>query len=194
MRTFLIRSIGNFFCDPEKPIRLVSRFRAQIVVFHITVPITKGFPVRSAARIAQSGPARALVRSPGELNSRVAYVNSTLAYYVSLAQAVVHYQMVNEPGYITKLVSILNKTTGEVLKNKPRCGAFFRVCSCCKSPLLSSVVAPPVHPSGIDLFVRSHQSWECALLIHVLGTEYSVLTASVFTAGCSPRTRRRLWR
>jgi translation elongation factor EF-1alpha len=38
-------SIGNLFCDPEKPIPTATRFRAQIVVFNIDVPITKGFPV-----------------------------------------------------------------------------------------------------------------------------------------------------
>lgn len=36
------------------------------------------------------------------------------------AQTIVHYQMVNEPAYITKLISVLNKTTGEVTKNRPR--------------------------------------------------------------------------
>ena len=33
----------------------------------------------------------------------------------------VHYGCVSEPGTITKLVSLLNKSTGELVKNKPRC-------------------------------------------------------------------------
>jgi hypothetical protein len=28
--------------------------------------------------------------------------------------------MVNEPAYVTKLISVLNKTTGEVTKSRPR--------------------------------------------------------------------------
>ena len=34
---------------------------------------------------------------------------------------IVHYGSVSEPGSVKKLVSILNKSSGEVVKNKPRC-------------------------------------------------------------------------
>ena len=34
---------------------------------------------------------------------------------------IVHYGSVSEPGNIKKLVSLLNKSSGEVVKNKPRC-------------------------------------------------------------------------
>lgn len=39
-------SVGNILCDPQYPIPVTTRFEARIVVFNVTVPITKGFSVR----------------------------------------------------------------------------------------------------------------------------------------------------
>uniref|UniRef100_A0A7N6F7U0 HBS1-like protein n=1 Tax=Anabas testudineus TaxID=64144 RepID=A0A7N6F7U0_ANATE len=72
-------NVGCVFCDPKKPIRACTRFRARILLFNIEVPITQGFPV------------------------------------------LLHYQTVSEPATIRKLVSILHKSSGEVLKKKPKC-------------------------------------------------------------------------
>ena len=36
---------GNVLCDPRYPIYQVKEFRAQIVVFDIKIPITRGQPV-----------------------------------------------------------------------------------------------------------------------------------------------------
>jgi elongation factor 1 alpha-like protein len=38
-------SIGNVLCDPQNPVQVSSKFQARIVVFNLTVPITKGFSV-----------------------------------------------------------------------------------------------------------------------------------------------------
>lgn len=70
--------IGDFLCDPTKPIPLVTRVQARIVVFNIVVPLIRG------------------------------------------AQVDFHYQSVTEPAKIRKLVSQLHKTTGQIVKNKPR--------------------------------------------------------------------------
>lgn len=35
-------SVGNILCDPQKPVQVSSKFQARIVVFNVTVPITKG--------------------------------------------------------------------------------------------------------------------------------------------------------
>eukprot|EP00124_Ichthyophonus_hoferi_P004534 Ihof_evm1s512 gene=Ihof_evmTU1s512 len=69
---------GMLLCDPEYPIKCVSRIQAQIVVFNVDVPITKG------------------------------------------CQTIVHYQMLNQPAVISKLEILLDKTTGEIAKKKPR--------------------------------------------------------------------------
>lgn len=70
--------IGDFLCDPTKPIPLVTRVQARIVVFNILVPLIKG------------------------------------------SQVDFHYQSVTEPTKIRKLVSQLHKTTGQIVKSKPR--------------------------------------------------------------------------
>ncbi|XP_028295207.1 HBS1-like protein isoform X1 [Gouania willdenowi] len=72
-------NVGCVFCDPKEPIRTCTRFRAQILLFNIEVPITQGFPV------------------------------------------LLHYQTVSEPATIKKLISVLHKSSGEVLKKKPKC-------------------------------------------------------------------------
>ncbi|KAF2895790.1 hypothetical protein ILUMI_10392 [Ignelater luminosus] len=72
-------SIGYILCDPQNPVQVASKFQARIVVFNVTVPITKGFPV------------------------------------------VIHHQSLVEPAVISKLISQLNKSTGEVIKKHPRC-------------------------------------------------------------------------
>ncbi|GFR00477.1 HBS1-like protein [Trichonephila clavata] len=70
---------GSMLCSIEKPVTVATRFEARLVIFNISVPITKGFPV------------------------------------------IFHYQSLSEQACIKKLVSQLNRSTGEVLKNKPRC-------------------------------------------------------------------------
>ena len=37
--------VGDVLCDPERPIPVRSKFRAQILVFALPIPITKGFQV-----------------------------------------------------------------------------------------------------------------------------------------------------
>lgn len=71
-------TIGNILCDPHYPVPVSSKFQCRIVVFNVTIPITKGFPV------------------------------------------VLHHQSLVEPATISKLISQLNKATGEVLKKHPR--------------------------------------------------------------------------
>ena len=36
----------------------------------------------------------------------------------------VHYQSLTEPGQVRRLISQLHKSTGEVVKKKPRCATF----------------------------------------------------------------------
>lgn len=38
-------SVGYILCDPQNPVQISSKFQARIVVFNVTVPITRGFPV-----------------------------------------------------------------------------------------------------------------------------------------------------
>lgn len=40
-------AVGFILCDTQWPVQVASRFQARIVVFNVTVPITKGFPVSS---------------------------------------------------------------------------------------------------------------------------------------------------
>ncbi|GBM49231.1 HBS1-like protein [Araneus ventricosus] len=70
---------GSMLCSIDKPVKVTSRFEARLVIFNISVPITKGFPV------------------------------------------ILHYQSLSEQAYVKKLVSQLNRSTGEVVRNKPRC-------------------------------------------------------------------------
>ncbi|GFS43862.1 HBS1-like protein [Trichonephila inaurata madagascariensis] len=70
---------GSMLCSTEKPVKVATRFEARLVIFNISVPITKGFPV------------------------------------------IFHYQSLSEQACIKKLVSQLSRSTGEILKNKPRC-------------------------------------------------------------------------
>lgn len=37
--------VGYILCDPQVPVPIASKFQARIVVFNVTVPLTKGFPV-----------------------------------------------------------------------------------------------------------------------------------------------------
>ncbi|XP_028133822.2 protein HBS1 isoform X2 [Diabrotica virgifera virgifera] len=70
--------IGNILCDPQSPVQVASKFLARIVVFNVTVPITKGFSV------------------------------------------VLHHQSLVEPVIVSKLITQLNKSTGELVKKHPR--------------------------------------------------------------------------
>lgn len=38
-------AIGYILCDPLVPVPIASKFQTRIVIFNVTVPITKGFPV-----------------------------------------------------------------------------------------------------------------------------------------------------
>ncbi|XP_076264064.1 translation elongation factor EF-1alpha (GTPase) HBS1 [Rhynchophorus ferrugineus] len=38
-------SIGNILCDPLNPVQVSNKFEARIVIFNVTVPITKGYSV-----------------------------------------------------------------------------------------------------------------------------------------------------
>ncbi|CAG8577545.1 9593_t:CDS:10, partial [Paraglomus occultum] len=71
-------STGSILCSPSSPVPVSSNFIAQIVVFDIKIPITKGFPV------------------------------------------IIHHQSLNEPAVITKLLAVLDKSTGEIVKKNPR--------------------------------------------------------------------------
>ncbi|CAB0009047.1 unnamed protein product [Nesidiocoris tenuis] len=72
-------AIGYILCDPAFPVPVTSRFEARVVIFNITVPITRGYPV------------------------------------------VLHMQCLSEQAVITKLTAQLNKSTGDIVKKKPRC-------------------------------------------------------------------------
>uniref|UniRef100_T2M2X7 HBS1-like protein n=1 Tax=Hydra vulgaris TaxID=6087 RepID=T2M2X7_HYDVU len=72
-------NVGSIICDFENPIKVSTRIVARIVVFNISIPITKGFMV------------------------------------------VYHSQNACDPATISKLVSILNKSSGEVVQKRPRC-------------------------------------------------------------------------
>eukprot|EP00164_Ancoracysta_twista_P002562 GFYU01003413.1.p1 GENE.GFYU01003413.1~~GFYU01003413.1.p1 ORF type:complete len:701 (-),score=178.20 GFYU01003413.1:100-2202(-) len=71
--------VGSILCDPEKPISIVSVFKAQIVTLQLSRPFTLGYQVN------------------------------------------LHSMSLNEPAHLSRLVSIIDKTTGEVKKRKPRC-------------------------------------------------------------------------
>ncbi|EFA00945.2 Elongation factor 1-alpha 2-like Protein [Tribolium castaneum] len=71
-------SIGNVLCDPQNPVQVSAKFQARIVVFNLTIPITKGFSV------------------------------------------ILHHQSLVEPAVVSKLISQLNRSTGEVVKKHPR--------------------------------------------------------------------------
>ncbi|GIY44013.1 HBS1-like protein [Caerostris extrusa] len=72
-------SSGSMLCSLDKPVKVTSRFEARLVIFNLSVPITKGFPV------------------------------------------ILHYQSLSEQACVKKLVSQLSRSTGEVIKKKPRC-------------------------------------------------------------------------
>uniref|UniRef100_A0A1B6IM34 Tr-type G domain-containing protein n=1 Tax=Homalodisca liturata TaxID=320908 RepID=A0A1B6IM34_9HEMI len=72
-------AVGYVLCDPQYPVPVTTRFEARIVLFNITVPITKGFSV------------------------------------------ILHQQSLVEPAVITKLLAQLHKSSGEVVKRRPRC-------------------------------------------------------------------------
>uniref|UniRef100_A0AAY4AVZ2 Tr-type G domain-containing protein n=1 Tax=Denticeps clupeoides TaxID=299321 RepID=A0AAY4AVZ2_9TELE len=49
------------------------------------------------------------------------YISVNLCVCVCVPQVLLHYQTVSEPATIRKLVSVLHKSSGEVLKKKPKC-------------------------------------------------------------------------
>lgn len=70
--------VGDIICSPHNPVPVTTRFQAHVVIFAVTIPITKGLSV------------------------------------------VMHQQSLVEPAVITKLIAQLHKSTGEVIKKKPR--------------------------------------------------------------------------
>ncbi|XP_065842838.1 HBS1-like protein [Oscarella lobularis] len=72
-------TIGSVLSAPSSPVKAATKFKAQIIVFNIDVPITRGFPV------------------------------------------LIHYQSVNEPGIVNRLVHSLDRNSGEIIRKKPRC-------------------------------------------------------------------------
>ncbi|XP_035212374.1 HBS1-like protein isoform X1 [Stegodyphus dumicola] len=70
---------GSMICDIERPVKVTTLFEARLVIFNISTPITKGYPV------------------------------------------ILHYQSLSEQALIKKLISQLNRSTGEIVKKKPRC-------------------------------------------------------------------------
>lgn len=69
---------GSVLSEIKNPIPVVSQFRARIIIFNISLPITRGFPVE------------------------------------------LHYKATSEPAVIKRLMSVLNKSTGEVITKKPK--------------------------------------------------------------------------
>lgn len=87
--------VGNILCDPHYPIPVSSKFEARILVFSVVIPITKGYSVSNVIR-----------------------PNKTLnALHL---QVILHHQSLAEQAVITKLISQLNKSSGEVEKKHPR--------------------------------------------------------------------------
>ncbi|XP_064382264.1 HBS1-like protein [Halichondria panicea] len=65
---------------------------------------------------SQDQPIRAVTR----LEARVIVFNIDIPITIGFP-VVLHYQSLNEPAVVTKLLSLLNKNTGELLRKKPRC-------------------------------------------------------------------------
>ncbi|XP_063986384.1 protein HBS1 isoform X2 [Diachasmimorpha longicaudata] len=72
-------AIGDVLCSSSRPVAVTTCFQIHVVIFTVTIPITKGLPV------------------------------------------VLHVQSLVQPAVITKLISQLHKSSGEVTKKKPRC-------------------------------------------------------------------------
>lgn len=70
---------GSMVCDIERPVKVTSLFESRLVIFNVSIPITKGFPV------------------------------------------ILHYQSMSEQVVIKNLISQLNRSTGEVIRKRPRC-------------------------------------------------------------------------
>ena len=43
-----------------------------------------------------------------------------ITFVVFCVQVLLHYQSVSEPAVVRKLISVLNKSSGELMKKKPR--------------------------------------------------------------------------
>ncbi|KAA0202386.1 hypothetical protein HAZT_HAZT001103 [Hyalella azteca] len=91
-------SVGSFLCDPAKPMRRTTTLQARIVVFNVIIPIIKGTQVRLM----------------------LLHVFNVIIPIIKGTQAEFHLQSVCEPATVRKLISQINKSTGEVMKNRPR--------------------------------------------------------------------------
>lgn len=40
-------AVGYILSDPAFPVPVASKFEARVVIFNVTVPITRGYPVRT---------------------------------------------------------------------------------------------------------------------------------------------------
>ncbi|KAI8808949.1 P-loop containing nucleoside triphosphate hydrolase protein [Cladochytrium replicatum] len=71
-------SKGTVLCSPTAPVPIVSKFRARIVTFNISIPLTPGM------------------------------------------QFVLHLQSITEGAFLSKLVALVDKSSGEAVKKNPR--------------------------------------------------------------------------
>jgi elongation factor 1 alpha-like protein len=96
---------GSVLSDVIDTVRVANRLEAQIVIFNIDLPITCGFPVSLNALFA-----RIVVKHLGGI----------LYVVTDVLQVVFHYQALTLPAVVKRLISQLNRTTGEVVKKRPR--------------------------------------------------------------------------
>ena len=114
--TFLF-SVGSVLCDPLLPIKATSRIVARIVVFNVAMPIIKGFmvcPYPCYLILFLFDMIRSFCSTYSSLT--VALSESWVYFF----QVILHCQNLSETATITKLVSLLNKNTGEVEQKRPR--------------------------------------------------------------------------
>ena len=93
-------SIGSVLSEVEKPARVCTIIQARVLVFDIEFPITQGYPVSCA---------------PVHIKSNGMHITSFF-----LSKVLFHHQSIVEPATVHKLVSQLHRSTGEVIKKKPR--------------------------------------------------------------------------
>ncbi|KAB1275463.1 HBS1-like protein [Camelus dromedarius] len=114
-------NVGCVFCGPKEPIKACTRFRARILIFNIEVPITKGFPVRQTLIVLKQHIQTLYAMRQEIATERMALVlRKQYAQWGGVGEVLLHYQTVSEPAVIKRLISVLNKSTGEVTKKKPK--------------------------------------------------------------------------
>ncbi len=91
-----LSSVGSILCSIQIPVKVATKFEARIIVFNIDIPITVGFPVSST------------------------HYDIMLMKITDTLQVIIHYQSLNEPAVIKKLISLLNRNSGELVRKNPR--------------------------------------------------------------------------